>query len=1037
MLNSESFFRNVLEHLNGDIAIFDREHRYVYVNPYAVKDALIREWLVGKTDFDYCEYRGLDIEIAINRRRRFEEALEKKSIVEWEEKFVGRDGNIRYFIRKISPVFDVRSGELLYMTGHGLDITDRRKVEMQLDEAQLLTSSGSWVWNLSDNSLEWSIGMYQIFNLNAENYTPDLGAMLRLSTVESADIFRSALDKVKTTQVDVEFVHWVMVGGETKVLKARLRPQFNVRNELISVFASEMDITESTRIESQLLLNEQNLNEAQELAKMGSFEYYPLTGRITWSKGLYSIWEFDESVKPDMELFFGSLHQEDKEKVIAESLKSRVLNEYWEIEYRISTPSGKLKYVRTHTKVLGGVARDEQVFVGSCIDITETRNFEIELRYKEQSLLLSQDIAKLGTWYLDLEKNEIQWTSGVYKMWERDFSLPSPTVEEFAASVHAEDWAALDQSIDEINNTGEDRNIEFRILFPDGRIKHIEGRGRLQENCSPGSGKLFGTLMDITERKMVEAELVRSKTLAEESSKAKEYFLANISHELRTPLNGILGMSRLLRKTNLSTNQREYTDVLHQTAENLLVIINDMLDFAKIDAGKVTFEEVDFNPVRVADTAVQLQMFKAEQKDLTLRHFHKGENSIPILNGDPYRLSQILLNLLNNAIKYTDRGEVVLSHEVVESTIDSVKLRFNVEDTGIGIPEELQQKIFESFTQVSNGFNRKAGMGLGLTITKNLIESQGGTIHVKSTPDVGSIFTFEISYKKAKPLNVQIPVAELDYHQLGSLKILLAEDNKVNLFITEAILRDWGFQVDVACDGKEAIELLSVNKYDLVLMDIQMPVMDGVEATRSIRELKDPSKSGIPIIALTANTGRQAHRQFILLGMNDWLVKPFKEETLYKKIAMHIRGKNWLSDTMRKRKFPVRKRPAALSEQQLYNLDLLRRDLDNDARFLSRMLKLFLDTIPAAVESMYARYDAGAFDDVADLAHKIKPTIDGVGIRALKDTLRNIENYRERKRNATQLKSDLEFLRRIIDEVCIRFNQELDNIKSDSTHKTV
>jgi hypothetical protein len=248
MLNSESFFRNVLEHLNGDIAIFDREHRYVYVNPYAVKDPIIREWLVGKTDFDYCAFRGLDIEIARNRRRRFEEALEKRSIVEWEEVFVGRDGNIRYFIRKISPVFDPLSGELMYMTGHGLDITEQKKVEKQLDEAQLLTRSGNWVWNLADNTLEWSMGMYHIYALNNENTTPDLEVMLLSSPADEASVFRSALDSVKTTHEDVEFIHRVIVEGQMKVLKARIRPQFNVHNELVSVFGSEMDITESTRI---------------------------------------------------------------------------------------------------------------------------------------------------------------------------------------------------------------------------------------------------------------------------------------------------------------------------------------------------------------------------------------------------------------------------------------------------------------------------------------------------------------------------------------------------------------------------------------------------------------------------------------------------------------------------------------------------------------------------------------------------------------------------------------------------------------------
>ncbi|MBK9638321.1 MAG: response regulator, partial [Bacteroidetes bacterium] len=432
---------------------------------------------------------------------------------------------------------------------------------------------------------------------------------------------------------------------------------------------------------------------------------------------------------------------------------------------------------------------------------------------------------------------------------------------------------------------------------------------------------------------------------------------------------------------------------------------------------------------RVADTAINLQMFKAEEKDILLRHKHLGNIPIPIVMGDPYRLSQVLLNLLNNAIKFTNYGDVLLTHQVIAEDSEHVEIKFTVQDTGIGIPLTHQGKIFESFTQINADGSKHNGVGLGLTISKNLIEKQGGRIWVESKENIGSSFNFSIKYKKAK-LNVEPHImSAVELQDLGTLNILLAEDNKVNVFITESMLTDWGFHVDVASNGEEVLQLMETNNYDLVLMDIQMPIMDGLEATKKIREMRDPAKSRVPVIALTANTGRQAHKQLMSLGMNDWVVKPFKEETLYRKLAMHISGKDWISESMKKRKFPVRKKPTVLTEELLYDLSSLKSDHPSNRAFLIKMLSLFIETIPVAVENMFVFFEKNQLDQVSKVAHKIKPSIDGAGIVILKDCIRNVEGFSEKKRNVVQLKADLELIQKVIGEVVVAFKIEIEKLK--------
>jgi signal transduction histidine kinase/ActR/RegA family two-component response regulator len=487
-------------------------------------------------------------------------------------------------------------------------------------------------------------------------------------------------------------------------------------------------------------------------------------------------------------------------------------------------------------------------------------------------------------------------------------------------------------------------------------------------------------------------------------------------------------MLRLLQKTNLSSVQREYLDVLSHTSGNLLTIINDILDFAKLESGGYLLEETVFDPAMIADTAFQLQLVKAEEKGLVMRHLHEHSDPIPRVWGDPNRLSQILLNLLNNAVKFTNRGEVLLTHRVSSTEGDSVVLSFSVRDTGIGIPAEMLERIFESFTQVNASGFGGGGVGLGLTITKGLVERLGGSIRVDSTPDVGSSFTVEIPYRKASRDNLTTESGPIPAG-LGELRVLVVEDNKVNLYITESMLQAWGLQVEVALNGEDAVRMADENNYDLILMDVQMPVMDGLEATRLIRKFRNRARASVPVVAVTANTSRLAHKNLIREGMNDCLVKPFREEQLFRKILSNINKDNLPSGTLPKRKFPQRKTPG-MKGKSLYDLSLLMRDDPGNDAFLRRMLSIFIETIPASVASMEEFYENGDWDMVSSLAHKIKPTLDGTGITSVREIIRNIESFSEKKRSPVQLGEDISTLRKIIDEVVRSFEKEIERIQA-------
>jgi len=382
--------------------------------------------------------------------------------------------------------------------------------------------------------------------------------------------------------------------------------------------------------------------------------------------------------------------------------------------------------------------------------------------------------------------------------------------------------------------------------------------------------------------KRVQEELRKSKDIAEKAANAKSLFLANMSHEIRTPLNGIIGMVDIMRQTSLDSEQREYLDIIEVSGETLLMIINDILDFSKIEAGQIKFEKIAFNIREEIENVKKLLAYKIKQSSFDFSI--SVSDSVPVLvMGDPLRLKQILINLLNNAFKFTEKGFVKLNVSLEGIVKNNYQLRFDVQDSGIGISKENQKKLFNTFTQADSSTTRRfGGTGLGLAICKRLTHMMSGEIGMESELGQGSVFWFTavfepvVTGKRPENPNAFILSSENNFN------ILLAEDNDINAKVAMLCIRQLGHKVTLAKNGIEAVEMFKENKYDIVLMDIHMPGMDGVEATQEIRRFEKNCglKTKTPIIAITANKYNDEVKLFLKSGMNDHLGKPFKPNEL-------------------------------------------------------------------------------------------------------------------------------------------------------------
>jgi PAS domain S-box-containing protein len=498
------------------------------------------------------------------------------------------------------------------------------------------------------------------------------------------------------------------------------------------------------------------------------------------------------------------------------------------------------------------------------------------LHENAERIRLAEETASLGIWQLDFRSGTITISEKLAGQIGLARANAQLSMRQLRAVIHAEDWQRLRGAVGRVSETDDTFEVEFRVVLPSGAIRWLRTQARTEFEAGQPR-RLTGASIDVTKAHEMVLRL-------EQAMCAKSEFLANMSHEIRTPMNGLLGTVSLLVDLGVTAEQKEYVDTIRNCGEALLRIVNDILDLSKIEAGKLVLESVPFQLVGLLKEITAVVSPSASVRGLELRQ--EFEPGLPqALQGDPQRLSQVLLNLLSNAVKFTERGSVTLSVSACERSQDNVTLRFTVADTGIGIPAEVQGAIFEPFTQADSSTTRRyGGTGLGLAICRGLIASMNGQLEIQSAPGRGSTFQFAITFPisigqavSARTIHDRIPQAS------RRLRVLLAEDNPVNQMVAKRLLERMGHHVDVAGNGKQAVAAVRDTEYDVVLMDCQMPEMDGYTAAGTIRGMSKGCT--LPIFAMTAHAMAEDRQRCLDAGMDDYLSKPISTERLYHLLA--------------------------------------------------------------------------------------------------------------------------------------------------------
>lgn len=582
-------------------------------------------------------------------------------------------------------------------------------------------------------------------------------------------------------------------------------------------------------------------------------------------------------------------------------------------------------------------------------------------------------------------------------------------------------------------------------------LRHVNGKltdvlfnGSVYKN---DKGKVLGVVVvarDVTEQKRIARELTEAKELAEQSNstaqkasksarsatrkaeeavKAKQQFLSNMSHEIRTPMNAIIGFTKVVLKTELSAKQKEYMTAIKMSGDALIVLINDILDLAKVDSGKMTFEQIPFKLELSIFAMLHLFETKIQEKNLQLNIDY--DHSIPtVLLGDPVRLHQIILNLVSNAVKFTNKGSITVGVTLLDEDETSTTIRFAVSDTGIGIEQVKLEKIFENFQQASSDTSRLyGGTGLGLAIVKHLVEAQKSNMNVESELNKGSTFSFVLTFLKTnEKAGSDIELPELD-PSIKNVKVLVAEDIALNQLLMRTILDDFGFECIIASNGQQATEQLKAGHFDIVLMDLQMPEMNGFEATEYIRNIL---KSDIPIIALTADVTTVDLAKCKAVGMNDYIAKPIDERLLYSKMVGLVKS-------LQHNPAEPEKETDELLPPRCIDLSYLSRRTKSNPLLMMEMIALYLEQTPPLVKAMTLGTEEKDWAGVYAAVHKLIPSFAIMGMgEAVTTMAKEVQEYAASHQQISSVAALVLQLEHTCLQSCIELNEEYLKMKNEN-----
>jgi PAS domain S-box-containing protein len=600
----------------------------------------------------------------------------------------------------------------------------------------------------------------------------------------------------------------------------------------------------------------------------------------------------------------------------------------------------------------------------------------------------------------------------------------------------------------EVFEKGSVADSPLTLRHKDGKLTDVLFNGSVYMDDKENVLGVVIVARDVTEQKRIATELVEARVfaelatkiaeeakrnaesatiIAENAVKAKQQFLSNMSHEIRTPMNAIIGFTKVVLKTDLNAKQKEYLDAIKMSGDALIVLINDILDLAKVDAGKMTFEKTPFKMKSSISAMLHLFETKIQEKNLSL--VKEYDSKIPdVLVGDPVRLHQIILNLVSNAVKFTTKGKITVSVHLLYDDEDKVVIEFAVTDTGIGIPDEKIEKIFENFQQASSGTSRLyGGTGLGLAIVKQLVEPQGGSIRVKSIVNEGSTFSFTLSFQKTNAdAELENELMELDT-EIKNIKVLVVEDIALNQLLMKTLLDDFGFDRDIAENGKIAIEKLKNKDYDIILMDLQMPEMNGFEATEYIRKTMN---SKIPIIALTADVTTADLAKCKAVGMNDYLAKPVNEKLLYSKIVSILK-KPKLTKLSAKLNENSEEKDNTKKKIRCIDLVYLNQRTKSNPTLMMEMISLYLSQTPPLIDTIKQSFTDQNWPLLGAAAHKMIPSFSIMGISPnFENMAKKIQEFASAQEKSEGIQDLVLQLEEICLQACSELEEELNIIKN-------
>ncbi len=904
--------------------------------------------------------------------------------------------------------FTNKNKEILKTVSIRNDVTNEVLLKEKLDDVEVLSKTGSWELNIINRDTTWSTGMYSIFEFDYHHEkskdqsilsfvipgdfervndvfkkfmgTEPAGdkAEFRIITKKGKDpgtIKKETNDGKPGSKVFSETVYFKIVTrkGHEKEIIAIIRNRTNSKGDLIGLHGTLRDVTD-------MEISAPNATRgAAKQTKSGSYDMEPFGFHTTDDDGKFTEMNHTELA------WLGYSRDEVIDKLTINDILPVDSLHAWQEAKELLARNGILKdynlsYKRkdgSHLPVLlnaTATTNNKGILLGTTVfayDITTVRKAhdaleESEAMYRnliEESaqMLFTADVQGRFTYVSSRLKKTIGYS-------DKDL------LGKQFASIYDGEWRK--KSIAFYQKQLLDRTEETTYLFPiiikTGEKLWIEQVATLIKKNGNIVGYRFA-LYDITERLKTQEAMQEAARLATEAKEMQQTFLGKMSHEIRTPMNGVVGMVNLLNTTQLTEEQKEFVDGIKESSKNMIRIINDILDVTKIESGKLIFEETEFVLKNLVNSVIFTLKAVADEKNIQL--ISQIDSQIPdMVVADPVRLNQILLNLADNALKFTEKGSVTITVQQKDLRDDILTLEFTISDTGIGIPQNKINTIFESFTQAQSDTTRKyGGTGLGLTIAKQLIEQQKGEIKVTSKEGKGTTFTFTFNFKlnqsNAFPEKTQL--VNMKISSLAGCNVLLVEDNIMNQRVAKYTIEKWGAKVTIAESGHKGLELVAKNNYDIILMDIQMPEMNGIQTTSKIRK---ELKSKTPIMAMTASVMQGERENCMKAGMNDYISKPFNPAELNQKMFDLIPKKD-----------------SGGGEKKITNITYLKNAVGDEISAVKEILEIYLSKTPVLLDALEKDLSLGHFEKIQSQVHNLKNSVGIIGADNLFHLLDNIE----------------------------------------------